>query len=269
MFKRRRHFARQFKMLYDRINGFKVDSNDARDVVRYILVLENDFGLDPSPKEKPVLGSDDVLLLLTHLWARDTCTFPTEDQRHALATILLLSIFTGARPAELVDAMKHNAPHKYPWECADDPDLEGQEPTENLDDLDDEDLDSKDDPDYDQPQPWNNVDDADYDDIGESPETKRRYKALCYEDIRLWIVQNPTPGQRDLLAMVITLKYHKGVDKKPKPTIYLFREEELPMLCPIAHILAIALKDDAILVSDRPEGAEPFFTSNLKDPMAN
>ena len=99
--------------------------------------MENDFGLDPSPKDKPVLGSDDVLLLLTHLWARDTCTFPTEDQRHGLATILLLSIFSGARPAELVDAMKRNAPNKYPWEHPEDPDLERQ-PAENLDDLDDE-----------------------------------------------------------------------------------------------------------------------------------
>jgi hypothetical protein len=53
-----------------------------------------------------VLGSDDVLLLLTYLWARDTCTFPTEDQRHALAAILVLSIFTGARLGELVDATR-------------------------------------------------------------------------------------------------------------------------------------------------------------------
>lgn len=118
--------------------------------------------------------------------------------------------------------MKHNAPHKYPWACLDDPDLDGRGPTENVDDLDDEDLNSKDELDYDQQQPWNNADDADFDDIGEYSETKRRYKALCYEDIRLWIVQNPTPRQRDLLAMVITLKYHKGVDRKPKPCVHAF-----------------------------------------------
>ena len=96
-----------------------------------------------------------------------------------------------------------------------------EEPTADLDGLDDEQLDPinhPEDPDYNQAQPWDNVDDADYyDDIGESPNAKRRYKALCYEDIRLWIVQNPTPGERDLVAMEITLKYHKGADKKPKP----------------------------------------------------
>jgi hypothetical protein len=149
--------------------------------------LEEEFELDLTPKDKPVLGSDDVLLLLTHLWARDTCVFPMEDQRHALATILLLSIFIGARLAELVDAIKHNAPHKYPWEYPETLNLDVEEPTADLDDLDDEQLDPMDhpeDPDYDQAQPWDNVDDADYyDDIGESPSTKRRYKALCYEDI--------------------------------------------------------------------------------------
>jgi hypothetical protein len=31
--------------------------------------------------------------------------------------------------------------------------------------------------------------------------------------------------------------------------------------------MAIALRDDAIRVDDRPTGAEPFFTTNLKDPM--
>lgn len=37
------------------------------------------------------------------------------------------------------------------------------------------------------------------------------------------------------------------------------------MLCPIGHILAIAIRDDAIKV-DGFAYAEPFFTSNLQDP---
>jgi hypothetical protein len=100
-----------------------------------------------------MLGLDDVLLLLTYLWARDTCLFPTEDQRHALATILFLSIFTGARPAELMDTIKHNAPHKYPWEHPETLSLDEEEPTADLNDLDDKQLDLMDypkDPDYNQ-----------------------------------------------------------------------------------------------------------------------
>jgi hypothetical protein len=31
--------------------------------------------------------------------------------------------------------------------------------------------------------------------------------------------------------------------------------------------MAIALRDDAIKVDDRPDGAKPFFTTNLRDPV--
>ena len=52
-------------------------------------------------------------------------------------------------------------------------------------------------------------------------EAIRKYKALCYEDICLWIVQNPKRGERDLLAMEVHLRHHKGVDNKPKPYVAL------------------------------------------------
>lgn len=115
---------------------------------QYILVLEEEFELDLTPKGKPVLGWDDVLLLIN------------KDQRHAFATILILPIFTGVRPAELVDAMKSNAPQKYSWEHPETPDLDKEE---DFDSLDDDLLNPKDhleDPDYDKPQPGDNVNDA-------------------------------------------------------------------------------------------------------------
>jgi len=57
---------------------------------------------------------------------------------------------------------------------------------------------------------------AELDEFGEAT---RKYKALCYEDICLWIVQNPKRGERDLLAMEVSLRHHKGVDNKPKPYV--------------------------------------------------
>jgi hypothetical protein len=42
----------------------------------------------------------------------------------------------------------------------------------------------------------------------------------------------------------------------------LFRENDLPILCPITHILARAIRDDAVLV-DGYSSAEPFFATNL------
>jgi hypothetical protein len=57
---------------------------------------------------------------------------------------------------------------------------------------------------------------AELDEFGEA---RRKYKALCYENICLWIVQNPKLGERDLLAMEVSLRHHKGVDNKLKPYV--------------------------------------------------
>lgn len=56
-------------------------------------------------------------------------------------------------------------------------------------------------------------------DTEESSEPIRRHKALCYEDIVLWIVQDPNRGDRDVLAMEVFFRYHKGADRKPKPYV--------------------------------------------------
>jgi hypothetical protein len=67
------------------------------------------FNLDTTSKPKPVAGPDDLLLLLTQHWARDESVFPTEDDRHDVATIMLFQAYTGGRPAEFVHASKGKA----------------------------------------------------------------------------------------------------------------------------------------------------------------
>ena len=160
-----------------------------------------------------MLGADDLILLLTHHWARDTSIFPTEDQRLVLAAIMLLLIYTGCRPAELVDAAKGNATSRqqaYEDEYEDDSWDSGYGSSDEVKD---------EDPVYENPEPWANPNNPDYDDDDDADILAREYKALCYEDIRLWIVQNPTRGERDLLAMEITLAHHKGANRKPKPYV--------------------------------------------------
>ncbi len=56
-------------------------------------------------------------------------------------------------------------------------------------------------------------DTAELDEFGEAIQ---KYKALCYEDICFWIVQNLKRGRRDLLAIEVHLRHHKGIDNKPK-----------------------------------------------------
>lgn len=227
-------------------------------------------------KPKPVAGPDDLLLLLTQHWARDESVFPTEDDRHDVATIMLFQAYTGGRPAEFVHASKGKA--------SQDPLGEAEEANKakqtqqragkdynREDDIDDsldydDDSDAGDGPEFDIDDVFDSDDEADeeeidedagydsgygteerdatmtddtddcstaeVDELGEPPrqacdaaeldefgEAIRKYKALCYEDICLWIVQNPKQGGRDLLAMEVSLRHHKGVDNKPKPYV--------------------------------------------------
>jgi hypothetical protein len=41
-------------------------------------------------------------------------------------------------------------------------------------------------------------------------------QTLCYEDVTLLMLRNPD-GERDHLAMEVTLKYSKGWKKRPNP----------------------------------------------------
>jgi hypothetical protein len=128
-------------------------------------------------KSKPVLGVDDLLLLLNCHWARDKSVYPTERHRVQFALILLLLFGTGCRPAELVDAKRKRRDNPN----SDDDDLES---------------------------------DAD---MGGVEGDTRLFDTLCYEDVRLLVVHSPDNSERDVLAMEVKLSHHKGHNKRPKP----------------------------------------------------
>ncbi|EOO01307.1 hypothetical protein UCRPA7_3197 [Phaeoacremonium minimum UCRPA7] len=88
----------------------------------------------------------------------------------------------------------------------------------------------------------------------------REHKALCYKNITLWMVKDPNQGGRDVLAMEVYFRYHKG-------TVFLFRKHPLTILCPISHILARAILDDAVEVGGYTT-AEPFFSTRLGKPSS-
>ncbi|KAM7183511.1 FluG domain containing protein [Rhypophila sp. PSN 637] len=268
-------------MLYRRANNGKViNANNYAEVVKYIQgLLTEGFDLDKMPKDKPGL---------THHWSRDRSVFPTEDDRLDLATIMLFQSYTAGRPAEFVNGTKSRG-RKDPLldELEDHLITDATNPEDALDSPEDTETDTEESEEHsvfdDEEYNTDATEDTDLDDneldesrssyeaekesrsleeTDEFGDAIRKHKALCYEDITLWIAQDPKRGGRDVLAMEVYLRHHKGADRKPKPTIFLFREYPLTILCPISYILARAIRDDAIDIAGYTS-AEPFFSTNL------
>ncbi len=97
----------------------------------------------------------------------------------------------------------------------------------------------------------------------EEREKNPQLQLLCWEDVDLWILRNPAGKGRDRLAMQVLLRWHKGANRQVVPTWYLFIEEDLPILCPITHILAKALAEGVINDEGYQTTADPFFATNL------
>ncbi|KAL6722251.1 hypothetical protein ACLMJK_001358 [Lecanora helva] len=68
--------------------------------------IMEDYALDLSRREKPVLSIDDLLLVLHQLWALDEEVFPDERQRVQLGALLLTAAYTACRPSSLVYSAK-------------------------------------------------------------------------------------------------------------------------------------------------------------------
>ncbi|KAH7010557.1 FluG domain-containing protein [Ilyonectria destructans] len=180
--------------------------------------------------------------------------FPTEDNRLDLPTIMLFQAYTACRPAKLVDGTKRRGAKDLLLEEEDEKVTSGhkndncdvrsyrriiinQEDSETEDDKDDAMFDendgydsnatddteiSEEDPPAANRSPNDTEGVAKRPETTEGPETKpvRLHKVLCYEDLTLWIIKNPTKRGRDVLAIEVNLRYHKGADRKPKPTLY-------------------------------------------------
>ncbi|ELR10087.1 hypothetical protein GMDG_04487 [Pseudogymnoascus destructans 20631-21] len=69
------HIA-QFGMLYNKENGRLIDTNDRKEVLKYVDTLP----LDRTVKSKPVLRVDNLLLLLNCHWACDKSVYCMERQ---------------------------------------------------------------------------------------------------------------------------------------------------------------------------------------------
>ncbi len=71
--------------------------------MQYINLLIKLYGLRTLPKKKPVIGLDDLYLLLYTHWVLDDATYTEERQRVQVATGILAAVFLGCRPCSLFD----------------------------------------------------------------------------------------------------------------------------------------------------------------------
>ncbi|KAJ2903748.1 hypothetical protein MKZ38_009400 [Zalerion maritima] len=69
---------------------------------------------------------------------------------------------------------------------------------------------------------------------------------------------------KDRFAMQVFFRFHKGENKEIRPTIFLFVEENLPLICPISSIIAKALAEGVI--ESGFDCAEKFFSTKLALP---
>ncbi|KAL2048924.1 hypothetical protein ABVK25_010777 [Lepraria finkii] len=79
------------------------DPRERKDIHNYLNLLITEYGLRTVPKKKPVIGLDDLYLLLYTHWVLDNWTYRDERQRVQVAAGLLAAVFFGCRPCSLFD----------------------------------------------------------------------------------------------------------------------------------------------------------------------
>ena len=138
-------------------------------------------------KSKPVIGRDEFYLMLRHHWGRDRHVYAIEKMRIYIAIVFLALAYTGGRPAEFVESRPGST------DIFGDDDTEAEKGRSCFDLFD-----------------------------GRIPcvpplGKEERSKVVCYKDIELWMVRDPELGNRDILAIILTLSHYKGADNKPRP----------------------------------------------------
>ncbi|KAJ5098773.1 hypothetical protein N7532_005774 [Penicillium argentinense] len=186
------------------------------------------YNLDMSVGEKPVMNVDDLYIVLHHLWTKDKTPYPDGRQIIQLAFILLVSAYTASRPGALVYVERNEKTNiQHFFGNADD----GDRPPEDEWDLRHEDL-----------------------------------KTLCYGQISLILLPNPT-GERDHLVIEIDLKHTKGHHSRPKRKIFLISEVKESIFDVISLVLALAILDDAF-DSDHIRSVEDIFRTRVALPLS-
>jgi len=201
---------------------------------QYINLLVDEYDLRTTPNKKPVIGLDDLYLLLYTHWVLDDSTFKDERQRVQVATGLLTAAFFGCRPCSLFDTrVKIDEPDGSDVPTDDTAVASAQGGRKAVNDIKmDASNHVKSNRDSDSNTPWDGDGDGDSDSDSDSgslyncdkdcdtdddcdagPEETRSF---LYRHFTISIVANPTPGKPNLVFMKATLLHTKGEDNNPR-----------------------------------------------------
>ena len=160
------------------------------------------------------MNVDDIYLVLHYHWAQDVTIYPDGRQRLQVSFLMLISAYTATRPGALVYVARNVKEYKSAPLGDEDDDGDEDESSE-ADEIDNDDNVEVDDKDEDEDIEMDNKNEnGERDDemvkafLGHL-DGKEPVKTICYEDVNLLLLPNPT-GTRDLLALEIDLRYTKG-----------------------------------------------------------
>ena len=199
---------------------------------QYINLLIDQYGLRTIPKKKPVIGLNDLYLLLYTHWVLDDSTFKDERQRVQVATSLLTAAFLSCRPCSLFNTqVKIDEPDgsDVPTDDTAVASAQGGRRAVNAIKMDASNP-VKSIHDGDSNTPWDSDSDSDSNSDSDSfyhcdeeCNTDNNYNAgpketqlFLYRHFTISIVANPTPGKPNLVFMKATLLHTKGEDNNPQ-----------------------------------------------------
>lgn len=206
--------------------------------MQYINLLIKQYSLRTLPKKKPVIGLDDLYLLLYTHWVLDDATFTDERQRVQVTTGILAAVFFGCRPCSLFDTRVKFDDSNDSDESLD-PKALASARNGRMDSVEDKvdgghhtkternsnpsricgnDSDSDNDNDSDSDSESSSVyaDDRDSDTDDDCDAGLEETRSFLYRHFTIIIVANGTPGKPNLVFMKATLLHTKGEDNNPR-----------------------------------------------------
>lgn len=172
-------------------------------MLQHIRILTEQYQLDKSVRDKPVLSVDDQLLLLYYHWVLCKYVYKEEEQRLLLALLFLFAAYTGCRPVSLLDTSVKGS------ESESDPDESAKNTAKGktvryYDSSEDSETDSG----YEE--------EPDFDEDGPPFVDTEELKSVLYEHVTIMAVK---VQDRMVPVMFVTIIHTKGEDRKPQPSV--------------------------------------------------